>query len=251
MSLSARCCSLCASPGRAGLGLGAWHARLPPSPGVQRLYWQDRTPKAERLEYVCSTNKQNTEMTCTSFNEKGNVDVHAMVVQSARSIYNTVQINNRGKNERGQAYQGIAQGPKWPATCRIRDSSRSRHLVPAPAHSSVALDQVTETPPDSNPGARPDEEVPPHGLESSECMLHVPPPPPTYAAAPSCHAAPHCVRAEQTNRQRIHQPLASLGQWGTGFLLICGSVSSLPFQIPRVRQRVGSLPQPAKVATTG
>lgn len=78
---------------------GPWRlARAsPPSPGVQRLYWQDRTPKAERLEYVCSTNKQKTEMTCTSFNEKGNVDVHAMVVQSARSIYNTVQINNRAK----------------------------------------------------------------------------------------------------------------------------------------------------------
>lgn len=75
MSLSARCCSLCASPGRdgtgwAGLGLGAWHARLP----VQafNVYWQDWTPKAERLEYVLlCTNKQKTEMTCTSYNEKG------------------------------------------------------------------------------------------------------------------------------------------------------------------------------------
>lgn len=110
--------------------------------------------------------------------------------------------------------------------------------APAPGHSSVALAQFTETPPDSNPGARPDEEAPPR---SRVQRVHVARAPPTYAAAASCHAAPHCAceQSRRTGSESISH--WRWRHWGTGFLLICGSVGSLPLQIRRVRQRVGSL----------
>jgi hypothetical protein len=72
--------------------------RVSPSPGVQRLLTLLAGQDAEGRTPGVRMYKQTENGDDVHFVErKGHVDVHAMVVQSARSIYNTVQINNRAK----------------------------------------------------------------------------------------------------------------------------------------------------------